>query len=184
MLLGRPWLRQAKVRHNWEANQLSIHRGRQKVQNSLRKKERLNSAIWPLVAETVNIMEGLEDDKEEKFLQENADLVSLCSMDVAFIAVTYTSRPQPMVLFTGSDVAKVLGKYLQSLEEFESEDDLQTILEKERAFEAHMCRVTRVQEDALKTVILGDDRVSKSVQISSLLETEFQSQLVALLGKF
>lgn len=56
-------------------------------------------------------MEGLEDDKEEWFLQENEDLVPLCLVDVAFIAAAYTS-PQPMILLTGSDVAKFLGKDL------------------------------------------------------------------------
>ena len=183
MLLGRPWLRQAKVRHNWEANQLSIRRGRRKVKIPLREKKRLNNAVWPVIAETVNMLEGLEDDEEEQFLQANADLVPLCSVDVAMIAATYTS-PQPEVFLTGADAAKVLGSDLKSLEEFEPEDDLQTILEKERAFEALMSKVTRVQEDVLETVYLGEDQVSKPVKISTLLDKGFRSQLVALLGEF
>ena len=73
---------------------------------------------------------------------------------------------------------------MKSLEEFEPEDDLQTILEKERAFEAQMSKVTRVQEDVLETVYLGEDQVSKRVKIRTLLGKGFKSQLVALLGEF
>lgn len=100
--------------------------------------------------------EGLNDDEEEQFLQANADLIPLCLVDVAYIAAAYTS-PHPGVFLTGADAAKVLGSDLKSLEEFEPEDNLQTILEKERAFEAQMSKVTRVQEDVLETVYLGDD---------------------------
>lgn len=65
LLLGRPWLRQAKVRHNWEHNRLTIRRGRKKVKVSLREHRQLSSAVWPVIAETVNMVEGLADEEEE-----------------------------------------------------------------------------------------------------------------------
>ena len=65
IILGRPWLRQAKVRHDWAANQLTIRRGRRKVKIPLKEKARLNNAVWPAIAETVNMTEGLDEDEEE-----------------------------------------------------------------------------------------------------------------------
>lgn len=68
LLLGRPWLRQAKVRHNWELNQLTIRCGHRKVKVSLQEHRQLKSAVWSVIAETINMVEGLEEDEEEKFL--------------------------------------------------------------------------------------------------------------------
>ena len=31
IILGRPWLRQAKIKHNWDSNQLTMWKGRRKV---------------------------------------------------------------------------------------------------------------------------------------------------------
>ena len=31
IILGRPWLRQARVKHNWDSNQLTVRKGRRKV---------------------------------------------------------------------------------------------------------------------------------------------------------
>ena len=89
LLLGRPWLRQAKVRHNWEHNVMSIRRGRRKVKFPLRERKHLTAAAWPVVAETVNMAEGLDDDEETQFLRDNADLIPLCLVDVAEIVEAY-----------------------------------------------------------------------------------------------
>lgn len=98
MLLGRPWLWQAKVRHDWDANRLTTRRGRCKVKISLKEKARLNSAVWHVVVvETVNMTEGLDDEEEEQFLQANTDLIPLCSVDVAFIATAYDALDSRLV---------------------------------------------------------------------------------------
>lgn len=55
------------------------------------------------------------------------------------------------------ELLRVKSQVNKSMEEFQPDDELKTILEKERAFEAQMSRVTRVQEDVLETVYLGDD---------------------------
>ena len=78
----------------------------------------------------------------------------------------------------------MLGRAAQAMDEFEPEDELKTILEKERAFEAQMSRVTQVQEDVLETVYLGKDQLSKPIKISTLLQPEFRMELVSLLREF
>lgn len=48
--------------------------------------------MWPVIAETINMADGLDDDEEEQFLRDNADLLPFCSIDVACIAAEY-SKP-------------------------------------------------------------------------------------------
>ena len=62
-------------------------------------------------------------------------------VDVDFIATAY-SIPRPHVGLAEVDAAKILGRTTPSMEEFQPDDELKTILEKERAFEAQMSRVT------------------------------------------
>ena len=78
MLLGRPWLRDAKVKHDWNRDRISLKKGKKKVylefgQNKTTKIDRLT----PLHAETYNMAEGLEEDEEEYLLQQNLNLVPL-----------------------------------------------------------------------------------------------------------
>ena len=46
-----------------------------------------------------------------------------------------------------------------------------------------MSRITRVQEDALETVFLGEDKVSKPVKISTLLEADFMNIAGGIAGR-
>ena len=131
----------------------------------------------------VNMIDGFEDDEEEQFLKANVDLIPLCSIDVAFLVAEY-GVDKPTTFLTGAEVAKSLGGGMSIQEEFAPEDDLQTVLEKERAFEAQLSKIKRVQEDALETVYLGEVANRKPVKISTLLEPEFRSQLVELLREF
>ena len=78
VLLGRPWLRDAKVKHDWNRDIISLKKGKKKVyiefgQNKTTKIARLT----PLHAETYNMAKGLEEDEEEYLLQQNPNLVPL-----------------------------------------------------------------------------------------------------------
>ena len=74
----------------------------------LRERKQLWKAVWPIVAETVNMIDGFEDDEEEQFLKANADLIPLCSVDVAFLVVEY-GADKPTTFLTGVEAAKSLG---------------------------------------------------------------------------
>ncbi|MCO5550795.1 hypothetical protein L7F22_004286 [Adiantum nelumboides] len=86
MIMGRPWLRQAKVKHNWEANMLTMRKGRRKIRVMLGTCRQLVQSAWPVIAKIVIMVEGLEEDEEEQFLKANPDLVSLYLADVSMIA--------------------------------------------------------------------------------------------------
>lgn len=70
------------------------------------------------------------------------------------------------------------------MEEFDSGNDLRTVISKEREFEAQLPRTARVKEDDLESVFLGDDQASQPVKVSTLLELEFWEELSALLREF
>jgi len=88
-LLGRPWLSQAKVKQNWERNRITLRRGHKRrclfrwVVSVIYKQE-----VRPVIAETINMVEGLDDDEEEEFLKANADLLPLCSVDLELLYIS------------------------------------------------------------------------------------------------
>ena len=78
VLLGRPWLRDAKVKHDWNRDRISLKKGKKKVYIGFGQNKTTRIAhCTPLHAETYNMAEGLEDDEEEYLLQQNPNLVPL-----------------------------------------------------------------------------------------------------------
>lgn len=78
VLLGRPWLRDAKVKHDWNRDRISLRKGNKKtyIEFGQNKTTRLPQCT-PLHAETYNMAEGLEEDEEEYLLQQNPNLTPL-----------------------------------------------------------------------------------------------------------
>lgn len=118
-----------------------------------------HSAVWRVIAEIVNMAESLDEDEEAQFLQENADLIPLGSVEVALITAQMAVSSYEVDI-DDPNVKEISGEEPIGIEGQAPKDDLQTILEKERAFEAQLSRVTRVQEDALETMFLGQDKAS------------------------
>ena len=104
-------------------------------------------------------------------------------MDVALITANF-STSRYVVETNNLNLEKISGELTVGLEGHAPEDDLQTILEKEQAFEAQMGKATRVQEDVLETVFLGSDKKSKPVNINTKLDGMFRTALVDLLQEF
>ena len=120
--------------------------------------------------------EGLDDDEETQFLRDNADLIPLCLVDVAGIADEYLLPS----LGVGS-VSMVPRSAWLSTEEYDPEDDLSTVISKEREFEAQLSRISRVKEDVLETVFLGEEKDSQPVKVSTVLGPTFCKALCTLL---
>lgn len=78
VLIGRPWLKDAKVKHDWNRDRISIRKGKKKayIEFGQSKTTRIEK-LTPLHAETCNMPEGLEEDAEAYFLQQNPNLVPL-----------------------------------------------------------------------------------------------------------
>ena len=71
MLLGRPWLRKAKLRQDWGDNMVILKQGRQKLilpMNSTIAMPKEQRALW---AQGIHLAEEVEDDEEEEYLKAN-----------------------------------------------------------------------------------------------------------------
>jgi hypothetical protein len=81
-LLGLPWLRIARMKHNWPKNVLTFRRGGKKIRLHTSKGRAPEKAMAPIYAESVNMLEGLMEEKSVVFLQENPTQVSLYNINV------------------------------------------------------------------------------------------------------
>ena len=94
LLLGRPWLRSANIKQNWQHNHLSFHRGRAKVRVPMQESTPAPNEISQLYAEEIHMLEGLEgleDEELERYLGENPRIVPLFEIDVGETAESYSS---------------------------------------------------------------------------------------------
>ena len=66
MLLGRSWLREAKVKHDWYRDKISLKEGKKKKYIECGKnQETIKPRHSPIYEETFNMVEGLEDEEEK-----------------------------------------------------------------------------------------------------------------------
>jgi hypothetical protein len=77
ILLGWPWLRSARMKHNWLRNVLTFQRGGKKIRIHTTKGRIPDKATAPVYAEGINMLEGLTEEEADTFLQENPTLMPL-----------------------------------------------------------------------------------------------------------
>lgn len=102
VLLGRPWLRDAKVKHDWKRDRILVRKGKKKTYIHFGTSKTCRVAqLTPLHAETFNMSEGLEDDEEEYLLKQNPNLMFLFMIDLEKILenkeVTLKEKPSHRV---------------------------------------------------------------------------------------
>ena len=68
MLLGRPWFRTAKLKEDWEKQEVIMKKVKKIVISLMVSKETLPTSIKPMMAQTINLAEDVEDDEEDLFL--------------------------------------------------------------------------------------------------------------------
>jgi hypothetical protein len=68
ILLGRPWLRSARMKHDWPKNVLTFRREGWKVMIHMAKGRTPDKATAPVYAESVNMLEGLTEEEADTFL--------------------------------------------------------------------------------------------------------------------
>lgn len=82
MLLGRPWLHMAKVKHSWANDRVTLRMGRKKKNIQVAKSHSPLGAARPVQVEGLNWLEGIDEDEEEEILASNPTLVSLFEVEV------------------------------------------------------------------------------------------------------
>ena len=61
LFLGRPWLKIANIKQNWNKNVLTFRKDKSKIRVSTKEKIMTSRQCLPIHAEVVNMMEGLDE---------------------------------------------------------------------------------------------------------------------------
>ena len=182
VLLGRPWLRDAKVKHDSNRGRISLKKEKKKVYIGFgQSKTTRITHFTPLHAETYNMTEGLEDDEEEYLLQQNLNLVPL-----------FLVHLDKVLQIQRMNLGNKKGKRKQAepedlqvrAQECGQEDfeNLQAWIKTQKDKEQE--EVTRVKQDQLKEIDLGEEGEGKRERVSAELEKQFKEQLVQLLKEY
>ena len=167
LLLGRPWLRSANIKQNWQHNNLSFRRGRAKVRVPMEEGALTPKEISPLYAEEIHMLEGLEDEELERYLDENPRIVPLFEIDVAGTADSYASPSAN----TGQD-------------DEPGEEALAELQRAQEAFEREMEISRRVAATELEEVNMGTTAEPRTLSIAKNLPPSTRTELIELLGEY
>ena len=83
------------IKQNWQHSNISFHWGRTKIWVLTQESAPTTKELTPLYAEEIHMLEGLEDEEVDQYLEENPWLVPLC-------LTSFNTSLQPM------SVAKVI----------------------------------------------------------------------------
>ena len=84
-------MRSANIKQKLHHNNLNFRRGRAKVRVPMEESTTIRKEISPLYAEEIHMLEGLEDEELERYLDENPRIVPLFEIDVRGTADSYAS---------------------------------------------------------------------------------------------
>ena len=85
MLLGRPWFKTAKLKQDWEKNEVVLKKGKHVEKISMITKETLANSMKPMLAQTINLVEEIGDEEEDLFLEANPIVITVSEVDVITI---------------------------------------------------------------------------------------------------
>jgi hypothetical protein len=152
-------LRTARIKHDWPKNVLTFQRGGKKIRLHTTKGRAPEKAMAPVYAKSVNILEGLTEEKADVFLQENPTLVSLYEIDMV-------KEAGPFQYFADAEAAVVkLGKAREALEQ-------------------ELVVSQRVWATELEELNLGVEKEPCNVLVSKELDTDFKEQLTNVLREY
>ena len=89
ILLGRPWFRVAKLKQDWDKDEIIIKKGSKTVKVIMSEKAVLAKEIKPMYAQAINLASEVSDDEEEDFLKANPTVVPVFEVDVIDIMDRY-----------------------------------------------------------------------------------------------
>ena len=94
LLLGRPWLRTAHIKKNWQKNVITFRRGKIKVRVPTQPRVSTSKEATPLYAESINMLEGLPDEEVNRYLEEHPKIVPLFGLNITTIVGPYVTSPE------------------------------------------------------------------------------------------
>ena len=79
------------LKQNWQHNHISFHRGHAKIRVPMQESALASKAMTPLYAEEIHMLERLEDEELERYLDKNLRILLLFEIDVGETTETYAS---------------------------------------------------------------------------------------------
>ena len=191
MIMGRPWLRAAKVKQDWGADQIVIRKGKKKVKLKMTSEKILPNEFRPMLVETVNMVPELLEDEEEEFLNRNPSVIPVFEVDIDGIVQQYVypkkEGREKQDIKTDQELDKKLPEDLMQVEDLNEEipnEVLKAVVKAEKDYEEHLSKTARVKEDDLEDFNLGTKEDPKNVRICAELPVEFKLNLQKLLQEF
>ena len=165
LLLGRPWLKTANIKQNWKQNVLTFRKGKTKVRIPTHNKVTTSKQSLPVHAEAVNMMEGLDEEEESQYFNDNQKIIPLFEVDIL----------------------QALTPYVDSHEEVPiDEQTMKEIRMQQEATDKEMKVSQRVQASALEEIDLAgvEDGERKTVLIARDLAENDKRTLTTLLLQY
>lgn len=193
MILGRPWLRAAKVKQDWGADRIVIRKGKRKVKLMMTSKKVIPKELRPLQVETINMIPELLEDEEDEFLNNNPSVVPVFEVDVDSILKQYvynnnnkqeSKDPIQKDQQLDRDMQEVLQQDLDEEKPEETKEGVDAVIQAQKDYEEYLSKSTRVKEDELQDLNLGTQEDPKNVRISINLTGQFKEELQELLKEF
>ena len=82
LLLGQPWYSSANIVQQWQHNNISFCRGHAKIRVPTQESTLPTKSMTPLYLEEVHMLEGLEEEELEDYLEENPRTMPLSEFGV------------------------------------------------------------------------------------------------------
>ena len=137
LLLGRPWLKTANIKQNWNKNVLAFRKGKSKLRVSTKENITTSRQCLPIHAEVVNMMEGLDETEEKHYFNENPKIIPLFEVDIVQALTPYVEDHPDTILV--------------------DEQTLKEIRLQQEACEKEMLVYQRVQASSLEELNLAED---------------------------
>ena len=165
LLLGRPWLKTANIKQNWNKNVLTFRKGKSKIRVSTKEKITTSRQCLPIHAEAVNMMEGLDETEEKHYFNDNPKIIPLFEVDIVHALTPYVEE-EP-------DTVPV------------DEQTLKEIRLQQEACEKEMLVSQRVQASSLEELNLADnDPEQRMTLMFKEMQTDKKIQLKELLRQY
>ena len=167
LLLGRPWLHSTNIKQNWQHNNLSFHRGRVKVRVPMEESAPAPKEISPLYAEEKHMLEGLEDEELERYLNKNPQIVPIFEIDVGGTSDSYACPIESM-----------------GHEDEPGEEAIAELQWTQEAFKRVMEILRWVAATELEEVNMRTTENPRTISIAKNLPPSTRTAMIALLGEY
>ena len=94
LLLGRPWLKTANIKQNWNKNLLTFRKGKNKIWVPTQNKVSTSRQCLLVHADTISMMEGLDEAEENHYFNDNPKIIPLFGVHILQALISHVEDTQ------------------------------------------------------------------------------------------